>query len=471
MTDVGNTTLASAGPLAGNTTYYFAVTAYNSSNLESDYSNEVMYTTPEDDPEVSTAVTVPETGEVGIILGGGTPGTPPPPNTNHPPVASGQAVSVTEDGAVEIALNALDSDGDAVSYSLVEGPVSGLITGNPPTLIYQPTPGFTGSDRFTFKATDGQEDSSPATVWITVVPINHPPAISGLADQTTNPGLGVGPLAIMVEDADQPAASLLLTADSDNPALVPVSNIILAGTEATRTVTIMPVPHTFGTAVLTITVSDGWLSASTAFALMVDPAGPPGWLVSDVGPLPAIPGATTQIAGVFSVTSGLGDHWGDENPFHFVYRPLSGNGQIVARVGNFGDPTNPEKAGVMIRDMAGSRRGYLLMCLTPSGFLFDVSQSVPQIPIAPPSPIARVGSRTIDRGRVPLYPAPDNWVCLRRLWNRVYAYYSNDGITWKPAGPPAIIDLPPTVAVGLAVSSSDPAQVHTVTFDHVSVTP
>ena len=474
MTDVGNTTTASAGPLAGNTTYYFAVTAYNSSNLESDYSNEVVYTTPEDDPEVSTAVTVPETGEVGIILGGGAVGGAagtPPPSENRPPVVSDQAVSVTEDGAVGITLNASDPEGDALSYTLVEGPTSGVIVGDPPAVTYQPAPGFAGSDRFTYKANDGREDSNLATVSITVVPINHPPTISDLADQTTNPGLGVGPLAIAVDDADQPAESLVLVADSDNPALVPASNIIFGGTGANRTITVMPAANLSGTAVLTIAVTDGSLSTSTAFVLTVDPAVPPGWTVSDMGPLPAIPGSTTSADGVFTITSGLGDHWDGATPFHFVYQTMFGNGQIVARVSSFGDPTSPEKAGVMIRDLSAPRQGYLLMALTPNGYFLDAETIRWRSPLLPPGQNVRITPPAFSPDRLPLFPPPDNWVCLRRLWNRVYAYFSNDGINWSPAGPPVVLDLPPTVAVGLAVSSSDPAQVHTVTFDHVSVTP
>lgn len=474
MTDVGNTTTASAGPLAGTTTYYFAVTAYNSSNLESDYSNEVEYTTPEDDPEVSTAVTVPETGEVGMILGGGVAGGAagtPPPSENHPPVVSDQAVSVTEDGAVEITLNASDPEGDALSYTLVEGPASGVITGDPPAVTYQPAPGFSGSDRFTYKASDGREDSNLATVWITVVPVNHPPVISDLADQTTNPGLGVGPLAIAVDDADQPAESLVLVADSDNPALVPASNIIIGGTGANRTITVMPAANLSGTAVLTIAVTDGSLSTSTAFVLTVDPAVPPGWMVSDVGPLPAIPGYTAYAAGAFTVTGGVGVSSGGENPFHFVYQTMLGNGQIIARVSDFGDPTSQGKAGVMIRDLSGDQRGYLLMGLTPNGYFLDAETIRWRSPLPPPGQNVRITPPALAPDRLPLFPPPDNWVCLRRLWNRFYAYYSNDGITWRPAGPPVILDLPPTVAVGLAVSSSDPTQIHTVTFDNVSVTP
>src|SRR5437867_4474089 len=44
--NVGNATNATVSGLIEGTTYYFAVTAYDSNGLESDYSNEMSYTVP-----------------------------------------------------------------------------------------------------------------------------------------------------------------------------------------------------------------------------------------------------------------------------------------------------------------------------------------------------------------------------------------------------------------------------------------
>jgi fibronectin type 3 domain-containing protein len=48
--DVGNTTTTTIGNLKAGVTYYFAATAYNTSRLESGYSNEVSYTVVADVP-------------------------------------------------------------------------------------------------------------------------------------------------------------------------------------------------------------------------------------------------------------------------------------------------------------------------------------------------------------------------------------------------------------------------------------
>jgi hypothetical protein len=48
--DLGNQTAATVTNLAAGTTYYFAITAYNSSELESVYSDEVAYAPPAETP-------------------------------------------------------------------------------------------------------------------------------------------------------------------------------------------------------------------------------------------------------------------------------------------------------------------------------------------------------------------------------------------------------------------------------------
>jgi len=53
-------------------------------------------------------------------------------------------------------------------------PAHGPLTGSGATRFYQAVTNFSGVDSFTFVANDGQLDSAPATVSISVV-ANHPP--------------------------------------------------------------------------------------------------------------------------------------------------------------------------------------------------------------------------------------------------------------------------------------------------------
>ena len=67
-----------------------------------------------------------------------------------------------------VLLTATDVDGDPLTYTVVNGPTNGTLSGAAPNLTYTPNASFTGSDSFTFKANDGTDDSNIATVSITV---------------------------------------------------------------------------------------------------------------------------------------------------------------------------------------------------------------------------------------------------------------------------------------------------------------
>ncbi len=88
--------------------------------------------------------------------------------TNSAPLANDSAFVATEQQLVEFTLNATDADNDALDYSIVSQPQSGVLSGTAPQLSYLPDIGFTGDDSFTFKVSDGTQDSRVATVRITV---------------------------------------------------------------------------------------------------------------------------------------------------------------------------------------------------------------------------------------------------------------------------------------------------------------
>src|SRR6185295_9988115 len=58
-----------------------------------------------------------------------------------------------------------------------------------------------------------------------------------------------------------------------NPTLVPLGNLVLGGSGANRTVTVTPAAGQSGTATITVTVSDGTLSASNSFVVTVSTLG------------------------------------------------------------------------------------------------------------------------------------------------------------------------------------------------------
>jgi hypothetical protein len=88
---------------------------------------------------------------------------------NRAPVANDQSVTLTYNGSASITLAASDPDGDSLTYAVVN-PIHGTLGGTAPNLIYNAASNYSGSDSFTFTANDGQADSAPATVNITVLP-------------------------------------------------------------------------------------------------------------------------------------------------------------------------------------------------------------------------------------------------------------------------------------------------------------
>jgi VCBS repeat-containing protein len=134
---------------------------------------------------------------------------------NDAPVAGNDSYSVDEDGALTTAApgvlgNDGDADGDTLSAWLVSGPSHGVLSFNADgSFTYTPNPDYCGTDSFTYKASDGQLDSTVATVAITVNPINDAPvavddAYSVNEDQTLTiaPTPGVTSVTMVSQPGD-----------------------------------------------------------------------------------------------------------------------------------------------------------------------------------------------------------------------------------------------------------------------------
>ena len=79
---------------------------------------------------------------------------------------------------LEVLGNDSDPDGDKLTFASpvpLTNPAHGTINpAGPGAATYNPNPGFSGTDRFTYAVTDGQDNSAPATITITVTPTPPP---------------------------------------------------------------------------------------------------------------------------------------------------------------------------------------------------------------------------------------------------------------------------------------------------------
>ncbi len=88
--------------------------------------------------------------------------------SNRPPLANGQTLSTAFAQALSISLSAVDPEQQPLSYTIVQQPVSGGLSGSGQSYVYTPNADFSGLDSFQFVASDGTLSSDVATVTINV---------------------------------------------------------------------------------------------------------------------------------------------------------------------------------------------------------------------------------------------------------------------------------------------------------------
>jgi hypothetical protein len=133
---------------------------------------------------------------------------------NDPPVAFNSTVaSVEDDWSTPVVLSGADADGDPLTYTIQTPPAHGTLTRLSFFVsylwTYRPAPNYNGPDSFTFNVSDGVLFSLPATVSITVAPVNDPPVATG-QELTTQEDVAL-PLTVIASDVDGEALTYVIT--------------------------------------------------------------------------------------------------------------------------------------------------------------------------------------------------------------------------------------------------------------------
>jgi VCBS repeat-containing protein len=101
--------------------------------------------------------------------------------TNDGPAADAQSLSTLEDTSLSIVFTGTDTEGDELTFDVTSKPEHGRLVEIRSAMTYRPDADFNGTDSFTFTANDGTSTSAPATVSITVLPVNDTPSFKAVA--------------------------------------------------------------------------------------------------------------------------------------------------------------------------------------------------------------------------------------------------------------------------------------------------
>jgi regulation of enolase protein 1 (concanavalin A-like superfamily) len=210
-----------------------------------------------------------------------------------------------------------------------------------------------------------------------------------------------------------------------------------------------------GSYTLTARATDNSSSTTTSSPVSVTVVSgglPTGWTAQDIGS-PSVAGHTTYSSGTYTVEGSGADIWGTSDSFHYAYRSISGDGEIVARVASLENTNSWAKAGVMFRDSLNGNAINAMTVLTPtSGTGFSIRTTN-----------GGDSTMTTGTGAAPL------WVRLVRTGNTFYSYTSTNGSSWSQISAQTFT-MATNAYVGLAVCSHSDGVLCTGVFDNVTVT-
>ncbi|MBE0544875.1 MAG: fibronectin type III domain-containing protein [Verrucomicrobia bacterium] len=313
----GNTTSGTLSNLVEGTTYFIAATAVNDLGVESEFSDELSYTVP--------AVQSP----------------------NQPPTLDQPAdITINQSAPAQaIDLSGITSGSQNESQTLVVS-----ATSSNPSLIPHPTVNYTSPNtagQLTVQPVSNQSGTAIVTVTVddggtnnnlvvraftvAVTDSNTRPTLDSISNRTINENAGEQTvnLAGISSGSANELQPLTVTASSSNPALVPHPSVDYTSPDAVGTLIFEPVTYAYGTATITVTVSDGGTVNSTrsrSFTVTVRSVNQPPTL-DPVGDT-VVAGGTEAIGSRVVVLSGITSGAPNENQT-LIVSALSGNPALI----------------------------------------------------------------------------------------------------------------------------------------------
>jgi len=143
---------------------------------------------------------------------------------NGIPTANDLTAAVNEDDILSDNVSGSDPDDDDLSYTVDTGTSHGILDLNADgSYDYTPDADFNGQDSFSYVADDGQDDSAPATVDITINPVNDAPLADGPDSFTIDEDAFLSD-TLTATDVDLDDLTFSLLESDVNPILLPDSD-------------------------------------------------------------------------------------------------------------------------------------------------------------------------------------------------------------------------------------------------------
>lgn len=207
-----------------------------------------------------------------------------------------------------------------------------------------------------------------------------------------------------------------------------------------------------------LTGSSSWVTGKVNGGLGEAAGGASSWADEQIQ---VASGSYTETSGTYSISSAGGHVWGTEDKFHYIYRPLTGDGTIVAKVASLSHSTNPmAKAGVMIRErltseskMAQMTLGYSTVTPTETTNSMFMARSGPDSSV----------NQTQANGNI------GEWVRLVRSGSTITGYRSTDGSSWTEVGSKEI-DMADEIYIGIFATANNDSSTCSASISDVSIT-
>jgi len=181
---------------------------------------------------------------------------------------------------------------------------------------------------------------------------------------------------------------------------------------------------------------------------------PAPWQTADIGSVGMV-GCVTVSNGAYSI-QGAGNISGTADNFRFLFQPLSGDGEIKARLNSMENTGTGGRIGVTIRESLTSGARNAFMGISPDGRFRWQRRG-------------NTGGSTSSTASTTGTP-PNAWARLVRVGNTFYGYKSTDGTNWTQAGSRSIT-MATNIYVGLAVASGSSNTLNTATFTNLTAVP